>query len=164
MASSPPSGAPPRLPLTGGCQCGARRYAVLGAPLTLYACHCSECRGQSASAFGLSLLVRPADLELAREGLGVWRRPGSSGGEMVCRFCPDCGSRLVHEGGEVVSVKGGTLDALGALRLAGHIWADRAAPWARAAFAPGDVVASENPTPAQMAAMEARFAALNRFG
>lgn len=27
-------------PLTGGCQCGATRYAISAPPLRLYACHC----------------------------------------------------------------------------------------------------------------------------
>ena len=41
--------------LTGGCQCGAVRYAISAAPLRLIACHCRECQKQSASAFGMSL-------------------------------------------------------------------------------------------------------------
>ena len=43
--------------LTGGCQCGAVRYEIAAEPLTVYVCHCRECRKQSASAFGISLLV-----------------------------------------------------------------------------------------------------------
>ena len=45
------------LPLEGGCQCGAVRYAISAAPLTLYCCHCTECQAQSSSAFGMSMLV-----------------------------------------------------------------------------------------------------------
>jgi hypothetical protein len=46
-----------RLPQAGGCQCGAVRYEIAAAPLTLYACHCAECQRQSGSAFGLSMPV-----------------------------------------------------------------------------------------------------------
>ena len=54
---------------TGGCQCGAVRYAIGGAPLALYVCHCRECQKQSASAFGISLEVAPsAKEELLRRG------------------------------------------------------------------------------------------------
>ena len=42
---------------TGGCQCGEVRYECEGEPLALYVCHCRECRRQSASAFGISLIV-----------------------------------------------------------------------------------------------------------
>ena len=42
---------------TGGCQCGAIRYRLLAAPTALYACHCRLCQQQSASAFGMSMLV-----------------------------------------------------------------------------------------------------------
>ena len=43
-----------KTPLTGGCQCGAVRYAVSSDPVALYICHCRECRKQSA---GLRHLV-----------------------------------------------------------------------------------------------------------
>ena len=54
--------------LEGGCQCGAIRYRVTGAPVTFYACHCTECQKQSASAFGLSLWVGRSDLQFVRNG------------------------------------------------------------------------------------------------
>jgi len=41
----------------GGCQCGAIRYELSGEGLELYVCHCKECRKQSASAFGISVIV-----------------------------------------------------------------------------------------------------------
>ena len=44
----------------GGCQCGAVRYQLSAEPVALYVCHCRECRRQSASAFGISVRIRPA--------------------------------------------------------------------------------------------------------
>lgn len=41
----------------GGCQCGAVRYRIVGTPLDLAVCHCTECQRQSGSAFGMSLAV-----------------------------------------------------------------------------------------------------------
>lgn len=112
-------------PLTGGCQCGAVRYALHGAPLTLYVCHCTECRGQSASAFGISVIVNAADLALVEGETRVWARPTDLGGHLDCHFCPVCGSRLWHIGSrdpERVSVKGGSLDTPPDLSDAMHIW------------------------------------------
>ncbi len=53
--------------LTGGSQCGAVRYDVSEEPLKIYICHCRECQRQSASAFGISVIV-PADAFTLRQG------------------------------------------------------------------------------------------------
>ena len=50
--------------LTGQCQCGYVKYHVAGIPVTMFACHCKECRRQSSSAFGLALWVRSYKLKL----------------------------------------------------------------------------------------------------
>ena len=53
-------------PLFGGCQCGAIRYELSHGPLQLYVCHCTECRKQSASAFGISFIVPQTALRLTQ--------------------------------------------------------------------------------------------------
>ena len=118
-------------PLSGGCQCGAVRYVIVGEPLGLYVCHCRECQMQSASAFGISLIVRRADFELSRGEVNFWSRPTDTGRTLTCAFCPACGSRLWHQGAdpeEPISVKGGSLDAPPDLRAAVHIWTARKLP------------------------------------
>jgi len=122
------------LPLTGGCQCGARRYAVTRAPLTLYCCHCSECQAQASSAFGMSMLVERDALETDWSALATWTRSAASGNTLDCHFCPDCGARLFHVGrgdDAIVSVKAGSLDNRAVLRPIGHIWTASAQPWFR---------------------------------
>jgi hypothetical protein len=109
----------------GGCQCGAVRYELTAAPLAAYACHCKECRKQSASAFGISLLMDRAHLRLVSGELKQWNRPTDSGGTMACHFCPDCGTRLWHIGSlepDTASVKGGSLDAPPDFDTLFHIW------------------------------------------
>ena len=113
--------------LTGGCQCGAARYTVSAEPLELYVCHCRECRRQSASAFGISVIVPAAAFELVCGDLAVWTRPTDGGRTLDCAFCPRCGTRLWHTnpGSATTSVKGGTLDAPPDLTGAVHIWTSR---------------------------------------
>lgn len=110
---------------TGGCQCGAIRYEIRGEPVDLYICHCSECRGQSGSAFGISVIVRSADLHLVSGEPRIWSRLAAIRGTLDCAFCPTCGSRVWHGNPAteaVVSVKGGSLDNPPDLSDARHIW------------------------------------------
>ena len=121
-----------RLPLTGACQCGAVAYRLLGAPLTLYCCHCTECQHQSSSGFGMSSLVRRDDLDVDWPQLQVWTRPTDSGSRLDCHFCRTCGGRLFHTSAadpETVSIKAGSFDDRSWLQPIGHIWTNSAQPW-----------------------------------
>jgi len=118
-------------PLSGGCQCGAVRYAIDGPPVSLFVCHCCECRKQSASAFGISFIVRRENFRLTKGRTKRWSRRTDSGRTLNCEFCPDCGSRVWHEGPvneRTVSIKGGSLDQPVDLGPAVHIWTSRKLP------------------------------------
>jgi hypothetical protein len=115
------------MPLTGRCQCGGAAYAIAGAPLEVYVWHCLECRRRSASAFGISVIVRVGDFSMLHGNLKRWTRAAERGGSLECTFYADCGSRLFHAtpGEDLVSVRGGTLDAPPHLTGAVHIWTTR---------------------------------------
>lgn len=118
-------------PLTGGCQCGGVRYEIAGAPMDIYICHCAECRRQSASAFGISVIVAPGDLTRLAGEPKCWTRAAAVQGTLNCYFCPDCGTRLWHGDparDPVISIKGGSLDSPPDLTHAKHIWTRRALP------------------------------------
>ncbi len=138
-----------RLPLTGGCQCGAVRYAIAAAPLTLYACHCSDCQRQTGSAFALSLMVPRAAVLITQGTPAAWQRPGShtsSGTPAECLFCPACGARLYHlpsRNPAMAVVKPGTLDDTSWLEPVGHIWTRSAQPWV--SFAAGTLLYEGQP-------------------
>ena len=111
----------------GGCQCGRIRFRLTAAPDRVYCCHCTECRRQSASAFGLSVIVPDDAVKLLNGTPQEWTRPTASGRAMTCNFCPDCGSRLWHAAGGFISVKGGALDETPEPRS--HIWTASKLPW-----------------------------------
>jgi hypothetical protein len=119
-----------RMTLAGGCQCGAVRYEVAAEPLRLYVCHCGECRKQSASAFGISVIVPAAAFVLRQGKVRIWTRPTASGGVLECMFCTVCGTRIRHADAreDTVSIKGGTLDEPVDLAAASHIWTSRKLP------------------------------------
>jgi hypothetical protein len=117
--------------LNGGCQCGAVRYEIAGPPGATYVCHCRECQKQSASAFGISVIVRSADVRLLKGQLRRWSRPTDAGRTLACFFCPACGSRVWHgdkDQEDKISVKGGSLDEPVDLTGAIHIWTARKLP------------------------------------
>ena len=116
------------------CQCGAISLtAPLPSPLFSYACHCLQCRAQSASAFGISYIFPAADFwppsdPATRQGLSLWTRPTDAGNTLECWFCKVCGVRVVHRGilpdgtpKPTVSVKGGCVEGV-SLEGVKHIW------------------------------------------
>jgi hypothetical protein len=123
------------LPLSGGCQCGAVRYEIAAAPLSVYACHCRDCQRQTGAAFALSMVVPRAAIRITQGTPHRWLRPGSetaSGTPSDCLFCGACGARLYHlpsRNPEVAVVKPGTLDDTRWLAPVGHIWTESAQPW-----------------------------------
>lgn len=121
-------------PHTGGCQCGGVRYEVRAAPLTIYACHCSECQRLSSSAFGMSMPVPGESVRIVAGAVREWRRVAASGAEITGFLCPDCGTRLLHRttsNPKTIVVKPGTLDDTAWLDPVGHIWVSRAQTWIR---------------------------------
>jgi hypothetical protein len=120
------------LPLMGGCQCGAVRYAIDAEPLAVYACHCTECQTQTGSAFALSMVIKRASLAVVEGEPKEWLRRHDSGRVISCLFCGDCGTRLYHNPHANVAVtilKPGTLDDTTWLDPVGHIWTRSAQGW-----------------------------------
>lgn len=124
----------PAIGKTGGCQCAAVRYELIGIPKMLYACHCSDCQKQSASAFGMSLIMSRDDVNFSQgqERLKTWDTRGENGAIKRCAFCPDCGTRIFHASkreDRPISIKAGSLDDTRWLQPVAHIWLRSAQPW-----------------------------------
>lgn len=116
---------------TGGCQCGAIRYELTAPPLETYVCHCCECQRQSASAFGISVIVSSTSLQLVRGTPDKWSRTADSGTQVDCFFCRTCGTRVWHgdpDRVQTVSIKGGSLDQPVDISSVPHIWTIRKLP------------------------------------
>lgn len=124
----------PAIGKTGGCQCTAVRYELIGIPKMLYACHCSDCQKQSASAFGMSLITSRDDVNFSQgqERLKTWDTRGENGAIKRCAFCPDCGTRIFHAAereDRPISIKAGSLEDTQWLQPVAHIWLRSAQPW-----------------------------------
>ncbi|MBI1393664.1 MAG: aldehyde-activating protein [Alphaproteobacteria bacterium] len=121
--------------LTGGCQCGATRYALAAPPLFAYCCHCANCQRITASAFAISCIVPKAALVFTKGAPARHEWTADSGTPRYGFFCPDCGVRIAHgqEGdgpsAAMYSLRGGTLDDRGYAAPVAHIWMSSAVPW-----------------------------------
>ena len=121
-----------KLPLTGGCQCGALRYEIRAEPLSVYVCHCTECQRQSASAFSMSVMVPRSSLVYIQGAPRRWDRVADSGRIIASDMCETCGVRPVNHplaNDKVSILKPGTLDDTSWLHPVGHIWTGSAQPW-----------------------------------
>jgi hypothetical protein len=122
----------PVLPMTGGCSCGAVRYAIASFPLLLYSCHCTDCQRASGSAFALNMPVLSRDFRILQGDPRGWRHLSPKGVEVTSRFCGDCGGRLYGERSgraEIVNLRAGTLDDTSWLVPAAHMFTRSAQPW-----------------------------------
>lgn len=94
----------------------------------------------------MALWMRDYQRQVMGGGLGVWVRRTPGGRELVCEFCPECGTRLFHQmvdQVEMLSIKPGTLDAPYGLTPIAHIWTRSAQPWVQ--WPAGVLCYPENP-------------------
>lgn len=128
-------------PYFGQCLCGGVRYRVLREPVTLYACHCTDCQRRTGSAFALSMIVRREDLELLNGTTVGYAASLPDGRSKAGQMCAACGTRLWGtpvKYPHIVIVQPGTLDPPHGLAPIAHQWLSEAQPW----FTPPPGVAS----------------------
>ena len=118
------------LPLTGGCGCGAVRYAVNAPLVSASYCHCTRCQRRTGTAASAQGRVEPGSFEIVagEEHLRSWAPEG--GFEKV--FCGLCGSALWAESPTDPEVKGvrlGALDGDPGIRPSYRQFVAYAAPW-----------------------------------
>lgn len=118
--------------LTGGCLCGAVRYAVQsGFRMKPYACHCTDCQRRSGSSFGIQLAVAETDIRVV--GAMIEGRHVQPSGAVAHIFaCPDCLTRLYTTNERrpgVANLRAGTLDNSPALVPAAHFWVGSKQSW-----------------------------------
>jgi hypothetical protein len=111
--------------LSGGCQCGAVRFEVTGAPYRVGVCHCLDCRKAHGAVF-LTFAVYPAaQVQLTGE---TTRYPVK--GTELRHFCPRCGGPVLSEdGSDEIEIFVGALDEPDRLRPSYELWMGRRESW-----------------------------------
>jgi hypothetical protein len=94
--------------LSGGCQCGAVRYALLAPPTNPHICHCRMCQKAFGSYFAPLAAVTLDKFEVTRGELAIFRSS-----DLAERgSCRDCGTPLTIKtiGHNRIFVSLGSLD------------------------------------------------------
>jgi hypothetical protein len=94
--------------LTGGCQCGAVRYALYAEPSRIGLCHCRMCQKATAAPFGVFVEVPMREFAWTRGAPSRWQ----SSNRAYRVFCNACGTPLAFQPTErdAIEVLAGSLD------------------------------------------------------
>ena len=112
----------------GGCQCGAVRYRIAGAPLVTALCHCSMCRRASAAPAVAWAMYRQEQIAFLKNSPALYR----SSAQAQRGFCALCGTPVSFVSGllpGLIDITIGSLDAPQALAPTLHYWDSERLPW-----------------------------------
>ena len=117
-------------PFTGGCACGAVRYACSVEPLFMGNCHCRDCQRASGGPFG-SIVGVPKEAVTITGKVTYHEVLADSGNPIKRGFCGTCGSRLLGfpSGAPFVGISAGSLDDPSWYRPTVDLYTASAQPW-----------------------------------
>ena len=92
--------------LSGGCQCGAVRFAVTGPLKDASICHCRMCQKAFGSFYAPLVGTRGSDFKWTRGEPKRWR----SSNHVLRGFCENCGTPLTYEAMDGLAVAIGAFD------------------------------------------------------
>ena len=115
-----------KLPLVGGCLCGAVRYRISSAPRSADYCHCRMCRRAAGAPVVARLTVTNKSFSWTADRPAVYR--SSQTAERL--FCAKCGTQLaLRDEPDHLDVTLASLDTPEAVRPSYHIWTASRIGW-----------------------------------
>ena len=120
-----------RIPIDGGCACGAVRYRLTSDPLFVHCCHCLNCQRQTGSAFVINVLIEADRLEVLEGEPQPVAVPRSGGKKQKIWRCPICQIAVFSQytRRQIRFVRAGTLDDPAAVEPDVHIFTRSKLPW-----------------------------------
>jgi hypothetical protein len=136
--------------LTGGCQCGAVRYALYSEP-DVGICHCRMCQKATGGLFLAAAGVRLAQFAWTRGEPAVFR--SSSVAERG--YCRECGTPLFFRylAKDKIDVTIGSLDEPAAAKPTSQVGVESRVPWWRELFELPGRTTHQDPPPGGLEAM-----------
>ena len=120
------------VPLTGGCACGAIRYACTAAPMFTWKCHCRDCQRSTGGGAAVNVVFSASAVQFTKGAPKEHVCTGTSGAKTRRGFCAECGSPVSARADLIPDIRGisaASLDDPGQLELTAHIWTASAQPW-----------------------------------
>ena len=113
--------------LTGGCQCGAVRYALTMAPQNVHYCPCRMCQKAVGNIFATLAPVKKTALRWVKGSPTFYE----SSNVAARGFCPACGTPLsfAYKTSEWIAVTVGSLDDPAAVRPERPHGTEAHVPW-----------------------------------
>ena len=113
--------------LSGGCQCGAVRFAFEGIPALVALCHCRMCQKATGSVAWPFFTAARSALQWTRGGPAHFRSSAAA----LRGYCAACGTPLTFEpeGGDTIDIGIAILDTPEVLRPTEQYWIDTRVPW-----------------------------------
>ncbi len=144
-----------RQPLhSGGCQCGAVRYALYAEPYGPHICHCRMCQKAFGSFFAALAVVDLHDFAWTRGAPAVFL----SSAQVERGFCSACGTPLSFRDleAERIDISIGSLDAPARVRPERQIGIEGRVPWFSALAALPEARTETAVAPERLAGIESR--------
>ena len=119
-------------PFLGHCLCGDIEFELRGEPLTLYACHCTDCQRRSMGALRLSMWVEREAIHITAGVPEVRVSVFSSGRQRISKACSRCDTDLWTEPPEnpkLAVLRPGTLVRYKEFVPVAHLFVRSALPW-----------------------------------
>ncbi|MGZ8137007.1 MAG: GFA family protein [Methylococcaceae bacterium] len=120
-----------KLPISGGCLCGAIRYEILANPVGATNCHCRTCQKASGAAY-LAVMFVPASALVITGNYKEYATIAASGNTLYRGFCTECGTSLFGRNSvftKIRPVSAATLDDPGIFKPQNDTWVVDAQPW-----------------------------------
>ncbi|HZS81801.1 MAG TPA: GFA family protein [Stellaceae bacterium] len=113
--------------LTGGCQCGALRYALFAAPERVHLCHCRMCQKAVGGPFAALAPVRRRDFAWTRGAPAAFDSSSIASRD----FCPRCGTPLsfFYRASDWIALTIGSFDRPQEVAPTQHFGIESRLPW-----------------------------------
>ena len=121
-----------KLPLTGGCACGAIRYETTAEPVVMFHCHCRDCQRASGGPFTSFVIVPAEAFRFSQGSVRLHDSPSHRGGKTHRGFCADCGSPILAKtdaNPDIVAIRTASLDDASWFNPEMDVWTSDAHPW-----------------------------------